>query len=295
MRTIALASTVLERMKGHLFIFLIFTLLIFGIPGCGSQSIKGVKGRVKVSGSTTVLPLAQEAAFEFMESNPGASVEVQGGGSSVGISQVRQGIVDIGMSSRELEGSENDGLLVDNKIAFDVIVVVVHPSVAIRNLSGSDLKRIFTGKVENWKEVGGPDLPIVVVVRDQASGTREMFDKKALGATKEKAVEIVPSAIECASNGVVRETVASTKGSIGYLSYGYVDRRRVKPVKLDGVLPDLKNASTGRYPLARYLHMFTKGKAKGIKRAYIDFILSEKFQRDVVSLEYIPVRLVERI
>lgn len=270
----------------------VLTLAMLG--GCGSTQGEGrYRGTVNVSGSTTILPVGLEAATEFMDENPGANIQVQGGGSSVGISQLDEGIVQVAMSSRDLKGDENDGTLVDHKIAFDIIAIVVNPAVEVGNLTAEQVKGIFTGKIDNWKSINGHDAEIVVVVRDLASGTREMFDEKALGSTKDHPVESEPSAIECSSNGVMREIVGTTKNSIGYLSYGYINKL-VKPVEYDGVPPDLENAKAGRYPMARYLHMFTKGKPKGAARGYIDFMLSDKFQQDVIAKEYVPIKSVAR-
>lgn len=262
--------------------------------GCGKPAVidrKGTRysGTVRVSGSTTVLPLAQEAATQFMEKNPKANIQVQGGGSSVGITQIKEKIVQIGLSSRNLQPGENDGILVDHRIAFDIIAVVVNPNVLVRNLTSAQLKGIFTGTITNWREVGGCDAGIVVIVRDQASGTREVFDEKALGSTKDKPVESLPSAIECASNGVVREIVASAKNAIGYLSYGFINDH-IKPVKYNGAPPDIENAEAGRYPISRYLHMFTRGDPTGVVKGYIDFVLSAKFQDEVVALTYVRIR-----
>lgn len=285
----------MKRFSALRLVALMATCFLFCLvfSGCGKKSVKGrYSGLVKASGSTTLLSVAQEASTEFMEKNPRANVQVQGGGSSVGIAQLKQGIVQIANSSRELKQGEYGGGLLDHKIAFDVIAVVVHPSVPVSNLNSQQVKGIFTGKISNWKEVGGPDSEIVVVVRDQASGTREMFDEKALGSTKEHPVESEASAIECSSNGLVRETVATTKNSIGYISYGYINRR-IKPVKYNGVPPDSPSARKGKYPMGRYLHMFTKGMPTGATKGYIDFVLSDKFQKDVVSLEYIPIRDVQ--
>ncbi|MDD5748154.1 MAG: phosphate ABC transporter substrate-binding protein [Actinomycetota bacterium] len=282
--------------KAVIVLSLIVLSLVLFLSGCGvgSSGSSALKGKIKISGSTTLLPIAQEAAIEFSEKNPGVRIEVQGGGSSVGISQLRSRIVQIADSSRGLKGDEDDGTLVDHRIAFDIIVIVVNPDTPFRSISSTKVKDIFTGKIKNWKELGGPEKEIAVVVRDLASGTREIFDEKALGATKVKSVDSAPSAIECASNGVVREIVSSTKGAIGYLSYGYVDKTRVKPVMLNGISPNLENARVGRYPLARYLHMFTQGRPTGVTRNFVDFVLGDEFQKDVVSQEYIPVRLVER-
>lgn len=249
-------------------------------------------GKVTCSGSTTVLPIAQEAAIQFSEKNPDAEVEVQGGGSSTGITQVKEGVVDIGDASRDLKDEEDDGSLVDHKIALDIIAVVVNPNVPVDNLTQEQVKQIFTGEVTNWNAVGGPDAEIVVVVRDQASGTREMFDEKALGHKKDAPVESVASAIETNSNGIMRETVSTTDNSIGYLSYGYVNDK-VKAVNYDGVEPTLENAKSEEYPLSRYLHMFTKGEPTGAVKGFIDFVLSDKFQDEVVSEEYIPITEVQ--
>lgn len=267
----------------------LFSALAFS--GCGKMRESRYKGKVKGAGSTTLLPVAQEAAVQFTEQNPAAEVEIQGGGSSVGITQLEQGVVDLGNSSRELNEGEGGGKLVDHKVAFDVIALVVNPSMPINNLTDKQVKAIFTGGITNWKEVGGPDKEIVVVVRDQASGTREMFDKKALGATSDKQVLCVASAIESASNGVVREIVATTKNAIGYISFGYVNER-IKAVAFNGVAPSKESAASGKYSMARYLHMFTKGEPTGALKGYIDFVLSDKFQKEIVATEYIPVKEV---
>ncbi|MBU4273838.1 MAG: phosphate ABC transporter substrate-binding protein [Actinobacteria bacterium] len=277
-------------------------LLVMLAVGCGNgeteESTTPAKtegeysGTVKASGSTTVLPLAQEAATGFMEDNPDATVEVQGGGSSTGITQVKEGVVDIGNASRDLKDEEDDGALVDHKIAFDIIAVVVNPGVTVTDLTTDQVKGLFTGAIKNWSEVGGADAEVVVVSRDQASGTREMFDQEALGSSKDAPVVPAESAIETNSNGIMRETVASTANSIGYLSYGYINDS-VKPVNYNGVEPTIENAKADTYPLARYLHMFTNGEPEGAVKGYIDYVLSDAFQTDVVSKDYIPISEVE--
>ncbi len=263
--------------------------------GCGGQTrgASGFSGRVRVSGSTTLLALIQEASIEFMEANPRARVDVQGGGSSVGVTQLKSGVVNIADSSRELKGEENGWGMVDHKVAFDIIAIIVNPSLNIRNLTSAQVKAVFTGEVRNWKAVGGPDKEIVVVVRDQASGTREVFDQKALGSTKEHPVGSEPTAIECPSNGMVQEIVATTSNAIGYLSYGFVNKT-VRAVSVNGVLPEVSSATDGRYPMARWLHMFTKGQASGAVKGFIDFVLSPEFQSKVVSQEYIEVTKVPK-
>lgn len=252
----------------------------------GGEGRSSLSGTLNLSGSTTVLPIAQEAAEMFMDENPGVTVNVQGGGSSVGISNVAEGVVDIGNASRDLKEEEKGLGLVEHRIALDVIVVIAHKDVPLDDLTAAQVKDIFTGKITNWKEVGGPDQAVKVVVRDEASGTREMFDEKAL--EKEKPVA---GAIECNSNGIVRQTVSSTPFSIGYISLGYLDNS-VKALEYDGVAATKENAVHGSYPLSRYLYMFTKGEATGLAKAFIDFVLSERFQDEVVAREYIPVNRI---
>lgn len=253
-------------------------VLLSTLPGCFLM-----RKMVRASGSTTVLPLAQQAADMFMQQNPGERVLVLGGGSSVGVAQLKEGIVNIACSSRDLKPGEDDGTFVDYKVALDIIDIVVNPKNGIDDLSKDQIQGIFTGAITNWSEVGGDDAPIVVVVRDQASGTRQMFDEKALGKQPS-----IASAIECNSNGIVRETVAATSNAIGYISFGYVNDS-IKPIMYNGISPEVGPAKDGSYPLARFLHMFTRGEPEGRVKEYLDFIMSEDFQLNVVSKEYIPV------
>ncbi len=146
-------------------------------------------------------------------------------------------------------------------MALDVIAIVVNPDNGVEGLSRKQVGDIFTGAVTNWSEVGGADKPIVVVVRDQASGTRQMFDDKALA----EGTSCIDSAIECNSNGIVRETVAATDNAIGYVSLGFVNEN-VKSVDYNGVPAGKETASDGSYPLSRYLHMFTRGEPEGGSR-----------------------------
>jgi len=262
-------------------------LTVMMLAGCDT----GISGMVTCSGSTTVQPIAQEAADQFTVENPDANVTVQGGGSSVGITQVGEGTVNIGNSSRDLKDEEKNLGLVDHKVAFDVIVLIANPVVGVKNLTGDQVKGIFTGTITNWNQVGGSDQTITVVIRDSASGTREMFDEKALGSSKDKPVKLADGAIECNSSGVLRQKVASTRGSIGYISSGYVDKS-VKTLEFNGVPGNLQTGLDKTYPLARYLHMFTKGEPKEATKKYIDFVLSDKFQNETVSKDYIPMTKV---
>jgi phosphate transport system substrate-binding protein len=278
-------------MQKRIVLLMVAALLIAVIAattaGCGS----GVSGNVSASGSTTVLPIAQEAADQFMAKNTKATITVQGGGSGVGINNVSKGVSDIGNSSRDLKDEEKSLGLVDHLIAMDIIVSIVNTGVTVDNLTSAQMKDIFLGKTTNWSQVGGADAPIVVVIRDEASGTREMFDEKVLGKSSTNPVKPVSGAVEANSNGVLRQKVASTANSIGYISSGYLDKS-VKALKLDGVEGTLDNALNKTYPLSRYLHMFTKGEPTGAVKDFIDFVLSDTFQNDTVSKEFIPMTKV---
>ncbi|OFW55507.1 MAG: hypothetical protein A2V52_01815 [Actinobacteria bacterium RBG_19FT_COMBO_54_7] len=271
-----------RRRSPSLKAILAILILIAAVTACSGCSVRR-SGVIRVAGSTTVLPLAQEGANRFMDMGGGKNVLVQGGGSSVGISQLSAGIIDIANSSRELKPEEDNGRIVDNRIALDVIVLVVNRGVQVANLSSQQVKDIFTGAVTNWSQVEGQDAPVIAVVRDQASGTREMFDEIALD--KE---ESASSAIECNSNGIVRETVGNTPNAIGYVSLGYVNAT-IKAIDYDGVAPEEQNAKDNTYPLSRYLHMFTSDTPRPVTREFIEFVLSPDFQNEVVTQEYIPV------
>ncbi len=268
---------------------LLIAAMGFSVVGCqigqnAEAPANDLTGSLIISGSTTVLPLAQEAAEMFMEIHPNAQVNVQGGGSSVGIRNVSEGVVQIGNSSRGLKDEEKGLGLVEHKIALDVIAVIVNKDAAVTDLTLAQVKDVFQGKITNWKEVGGADQTITVVVRDEASGTREIFDEKVLSKEKPMA-----GAIESNSNGIVKTKVSSTPGAIGYVSLGYVDET-VGMLKFDGIEANVANSVDGKYPVSRFLYMFTKSEPDEISKAYIDYVLSDEFQNDVVAKSYIPMK-----
>ena len=244
--------------------------------------------QVSVAGSTTVQPLAEMLAEAFTAANPDVQIDVQGGGSSVGVKSAGQGQVDIGMASREVKDSEieeNPDLKVFT-IARDGIAIVVHPDVATDELAKDQVRDIFAGDITNWSEVGGPDKAIVVVSREEGSGTRGAFEEMVMG--KEGPV-IVDTAILQPSNGAVRTTVSTTPDSIGFLSFGYLDES-VKALSVDGVEATEANAASGAYPIVRPLNMMTKGEPTGVVKAWLDFILSAGGQAVVVEEGYIAVQ-----
>lgn len=243
-----------------------------------------------LQGSTTVLPIAQRVAEEFMKRHPGVEVSVRGGGSGVGIAGLIDGTCDIANSSRPMKPQEwelarQKGLAPKEfVIAIDALSVILHPSNPIGNLTLEQLRAIYTGRVTDWKDLGGPKGKIVVVSRDSASGTYEAFNHLVLGQER-----LTPQALYQASNKAVALTVAKTKGAIGYVGLAYVEPQ-VKAIKINGVEPSEETVKKGLYPLYRPLYMYTRGEPQGLVKEFVDFVLSPEGQRIVKEVGYIPVR-----
>ncbi len=249
--------------------------------------VEPLSGEVILAGSTTVQPLAELFAEEFMTANPEVVVTVQGGGSSVGVKAAADGSAHIGMASREIKDSEmteNPDLQVF-VIARDGIAIVASPEVAVESLTIDQIKGIFGGTITNWSEVGGEDQDIIVVSREEGSGTRAAFEEMVLGED----VLMTETAILQPSNGSVRTTVSTTPYAIGYLSFGYLDES-VKSIAVENVLPTEENASNGSYPIVRPLNMLTKGAPVGFVKAFLDYILSPDGQAIVSQEGYIAVK-----
>jgi phosphate transport system substrate-binding protein len=217
-----------------------------------------------------------------MEKYREMKVVVTGGGSSTGVTSVANGIVDIGTCSRELTEKEA-AVLSQYKIALDGIAVIVHPSLTVKSLTTEQVAAIFTGKITNWKEVGGPDMRIDVVTRESGSGTRDTFEFKALNYQG-----IIDRALQQPSNGAVRTTVAGLPSSIGYISIAYIDDS-VQGLILDGIKPTFENVDNGAWRLMRPLLLLTRGPAKGKAKDFIDFCLSPEGQEIVTSEMYAGV------
>ncbi|MCX8007708.1 MAG: phosphate ABC transporter substrate-binding protein [Coriobacteriia bacterium] len=240
--------------------------------------------QVIVTGSTTVQPIAEVSKEGFEKAHPGIHVLVSGVGSSAGIENVIAGTSDIGTSSRDLKGDEAKHGLVDTPIAYDAIAVIVNPSNPVNGLTKEQVKAIFQGRITNWKEVGGPDMEIGVVNRDEASGTREAFSKIVLD--KER---FDPTAVILPGTGQVRSVVAQAPSAIGYISLGFVTPE-VKALAIDGVAPSEEAVVSGAYPISRVLHFFTKGEPTGLVKEFVAYVLSPDVQDRVVrEAGFIPV------
>ena len=255
-------------------------------PTEGEDVEAGLSGSISITGSTTVQPLAEKLAEDFMAKNPDVKIEVTGGGSSVGVKAAAQGTADIGNASREVkpeELAEFPNLKV-HVIARDGIAIVVHPDTAVDGLTVEQVRDIFSGKITNWSEVGGADAAIIVASREEGSGTRDAFQELVMGDAL-----ITENAILQQSNGALRTTVANTPNAIAYLSFGYLDKS-VKVLPLDGVEATEENASNGSYPVVRPLNMLTNGEPQGVVKAFLDFVLGPEGQAVVRAEGYIPVK-----
>lgn len=242
-----------------------------------SSSSQAVSGSITLSGSTALQPLAEKAVDGFKQKNPDATVNVQGGGSGTGLTQVSQGAVDIGNSdifAEEKDANLAKGL-VDHKVCVIGFAVVTSKDVDVTDLTKAQIQDIFTGKVTNWNQVGGKNLPINVVHRTNGSGTRATFTKTVLDGTKEN--DSIGTTQD--SNGAVQTAMSKTSGSISYLALSYLTdavKNDIKEVKIAGVDPTAANITTGKYPFWSYEHMYTKGEATGVAKAFIDYVASNK-------------------
>ena len=267
---------------------LLMAALLLG--GCVSKPPDSEKEqKITISGSTTVLPIAQAAAEAYMTNHTNADITVSGGGSGVGITAIGQGTVDIGMSSRELKSTEVTQYpdLVVTTVAKDALVMIVHSSNGLNSINLTAVRGIYNGTIKNWKDLGGSDMPIVIVGRDSASGTFGYFQEFVM-----KNENSTSSMLGKNSNGAVKETVAQTPGAIGYVGLGY-HTGGVKALKLDvnGTLVEGSAATVlnKSYPASRDLFMITKGAPKGLAKSYTDFILSPAGQKIVQEQDFVPL------
>ncbi|NDY72662.1 phosphate ABC transporter substrate-binding protein [Desulfobacter hydrogenophilus] len=267
--------------------FIVLSIIAFtaGIV-CASEldAFKGEKGVLRIAGGTAHIPVMKEVAKRIMKMNSDIQITIAGGGSGAGIKQVGEGLVDIGNSGRKPTDEEISKYnLSMYKWAIDGVGTVVHPSNPVKALSGEQLKGIYAGKIVNWNELGGEDRPINIYTRDNASGTRDVFWKKALGKG-----DISEKANFVASNGAMKAAVTNNPYAIGYVSVGYMDET-VAPIALDGVIPTLKTVQSGEYMVARGLFSNTKGEYTGLAKKLITYLLSPEGQKIVSDMGFIPV------
>jgi len=246
--------------------------------------------KLTLSGSTTVLPLAQKAAEVYMQKNSGADITVRGGGSGVGIAALIDSTTDIADASRPMQSSEiakakSKGVNpVGTIICKDGISIVVNAAAnSMTDITLEQIKGIYTGAIKNWKDLGGTDMQIVVISRDSSSGTFEVFNEKVL-----KGAKLREDALMTASNQEVAAAVEKTPGAVGYIGLGFVTDK-LKALVVDGTAPSEETVLSGKYELSRPLYMYTNGDPAGLQKDFIDFILSDDGQKIVKEVGYVPL------
>ncbi len=249
------------------------------------------RSKIVVDGSTTVGPIAKSFAEYYMRMNPVVNITVSESGSGNGAKSLINGTCDVAnmsrfMKEKEFKAAVDKGIFpVAHVVAVDGIAIIVHPSNRVKSLTIEQVRDIYLGKTKNWNKVGGTNKRIVIISRDTNSGTYETFEKLVM-----KKQKITQNAEYVGSNGAIRTRVQSTKAAIGYVGLGFIDKS-VKAVKIDNIYPDNNSVSSGKYPIARPLFMFTNGYPKlGTHlHAFVTLYLSEKGQEIIESIGFIPI------
>ncbi|MCX5701286.1 MAG: phosphate ABC transporter substrate-binding protein [Candidatus Omnitrophica bacterium] len=256
---------------------------------------------IQVKGSDTMVNLGQAWAEKYMEENKGNFVAVTGGGSGTGLSSLISGTCDIAMSSRNIKEKEiglakQKGINPNEiKVALDGLAVVVNPGNPISKLTLAQLADIFTGRVTNWKEIGGKDEKIVILSREVNSGTHVYFKEHVLRKNDPNSKEeFAPRALMLSSSQAIADEVAGNPSAIGYYGMGYISKKQ-KPVfiardeKSEYEAPSIENVINGKYPISRPLFLYTNGVPVGLVKKFVDFTLSKEGQDIVLVTDFVPV------
>ena len=275
----------------------VFVILMFAVSVFAGQG----KNSIQIKGSDTMVNLGQAWAEKYMEKNPGDFIAVTGGGSGTGLSSLISASCDIAMSSRNIKDKEiglaNQKGVNPNeiKVALDGLAVVVNPSNPVGKLTLDQLAGIFTGKIVNWKEVGGKDEKIVVLSREVNSGTHVYFKEHVLRKNDPNGKEeFVQSALMLSSSQAIADEVAGNSSAIGYYGMGYISAKQ-KPVaiakdeKSEYVESTIENVVKNKYPISRPLFLYTNGAPQGLVKKFVDFTLSKDGQDIVLKTDFVPL------
>ena len=259
------------------------------------------KNSIQIKGSDTMVNLGQAWAEKYMEKNPNEFIAVTGGGSGTGISSLISGTCDIAMSSRNIKNKEialakqKEINPYEIKVALDGLAVVVNPKNPVAKLTIDQLAGIFTGKITNWKEVGGEDKKIVILSREVNSGTHVYFKEHVLRRNDPNSrEEFAPSALLLSSSQAIADEVAGNPSAIGYYGMGYISSKQ-KPImvakdeKSEYEAPTIENVINGKYPISRPLFLYTNGEPQGLVKKFVDFCLSKEGQDIVLETDFVPI------
>lgn len=256
-------------------------------PSPSSEPTEELSGTVTASGSTALLPLVNLAAEEFMDMHSKVTVNVTGGGSGTGVKNVADGTSDIGNSDVEASDEFKDQL-VDHIVAIAPFALIVNKDVQVDDLTQQQAIDIYSGKITNWSEVGGEDQPIVLIHRQDSSGSRKIIQQLVMNGE-----DFSTEGITQESSQTVAQAVASTAGAIGYVDTPYLNEN-IKALKLDGVGFSKETIQDGTYKIYGVEHMYTKGEPTGVVKEFLDYIMSDEFQNEKVEeLGFLPANLIQ--
>lgn len=267
-------------------------MMVIGAAGCGSQQSSdsgkkaAVKGSITGSGSSALLPLVKDAAEKFKVNNKEVTITLNAGGSGTGLKQVSDGSVDMGNSDVPAEtklDKEKAEKLLDHKVCVMTVATIINKDVGVKNLTRQQLQDIFTAKVTNWKDVGGKDMPIVLVTRPKTSGTRALFKQYAINGTE----EADNKSLETDNSGILIQSVAQNPGAIGYVALPYlINDKSVDVVAIDGVEPTLENTYSGKYGVWGYEHIYTSKEPKDAVKAFLEYVTGDEYGKRIEELGY---------
>lgn len=267
---------------------IVIITICMGIMLYGCSKERGTK--IVVKGSTTVLPITQKVAEEYRKIKK-VSISIEGSGSGNGIKALIDGSCEIANSSREMKEKEiakakaKNIKLKEITIAYDMIVPIVHLSNPVSNVSLDQLKAIYTGFITDWKELGANEEKIVVISRDTSSGTYEVWNKIVM-----KKAEVMKNALLQASNGAIQSVVSTNKKAIGYVGFAYVNNN-IKPLTVNGVVGTIKNGKSGKFPISRKLYIYINENTLSKEaKDFVNFIMSDKGQKLIAEIGFIPVK-----
>ncbi|GEO74635.1 ABC-type phosphate transport system, periplasmic component [Levilactobacillus namurensis DSM 19117] len=252
-------------------------LVALGVFAYQTRQVSHAGQSITAVGSTALQPLVEAAGEQYTGEHLGTFINVQGGGTGTGLSQIQEGAVQIGNS--DLFASEQKGItskqLVDHRVAVVGITPIVNRKNGVQNLTTQQLTAVFTGQVTNWKQVGGADRPIVIINRAQGSGTRATFEKFGMNGHRSRTAQ------EQDSSGMVRQIVATTPGAISYVAFSYVDKT-VDALHLNGVAPTEANVIDNHWKIWSYEHLYTNGQPTGLTKDFIAYVESPAIQKTLV-------------
>lgn len=279
-------------------IFLVLLIASFFKPAFAAKD----KNSIQIKGSDTMVNLGQSWAEEYMKRNPTEFIAVTGGGSGTGLSSLISGTCDIAMSSRNIKGKEialaNQRKVTpfEIKVALDGLAVVVNPKNPISKLALDQLAQIFTGRISNWKELGGEDKKIVILSREVNSGTHVYFKEHVLRRNDPNSKEeFSPAVLMLSSSQAIADEVAGNTSAIGYYGMGYISNKQkaimvAKDESSEYIVPSVDNVINGKYPISRPLFLYSNSQPTGVLKKFVDFILSKEGQDIVMQTDFVPVK-----